>query len=175
MREKGAGGKRLSIRGLIRRVNHKSLRASCLCLRQSERHSRGIGWCLGCIFPSFTFRTTLLDGVSQTPTSDAITIMLSLVTQKRDGRRPFLPNKNSKRSFVFHTTSVSRARYQLSELHCCSFVRSLACLPAGLLALYSVFCSLYHLSFSRFLSLLAQALFTCVSSTLGQRWTLSKS
>lgn len=68
---------------------------------------------------------------------------------------------------------MSCARYQLSELHCCSFVRSLACLPAGLLALYSLFRSLYHLSFSRSLSLLAYALFTCVISTLGQRWTLS--
>lgn len=48
---KGGWGEKIEHTRLIRRVNYKSLRASCLCLRQSERHSRGIiGWCLGCAY-----------------------------------------------------------------------------------------------------------------------------
>lgn len=46
----GGWGEKIEHTGVDSSVNHKSLRTSCLRLRQSERHSRGTGWCLGCAY-----------------------------------------------------------------------------------------------------------------------------
>lgn len=47
---KGGWGEKIEHTGVDSLLNYKSLRASCLRLRQSERHSRGTGWCLGCAY-----------------------------------------------------------------------------------------------------------------------------
>jgi len=47
---KGGWGEKIDHTGVDSSVNYKSLRASCLRLRQSDRHSRGTGWCLGCAY-----------------------------------------------------------------------------------------------------------------------------